>query len=69
MDENFQTWAEIWHHSANKHLTHTFPQTETSSGLEGKLCSVIMGAGGFTNDLLTAFLMVLIKPQIFLLET
>lgn len=27
-----------------------------------------MAAGGFTNDFLTAFLMVLIKPQIFLLE-
>lgn len=29
---------------------------------------LIMAAGVFTNDLLMAFLIVLIKPQIFLLE-
>lgn len=34
----------------------------------GKIVCLIMAAGVFTNDLLMAFLIVLIKPQIFLLE-
>ena len=49
-------------------MIYTFPQTESSFGLQGKVFSVIMAAGVFTNDLLMALLMVLIKPQIFLLE-